>query len=77
MNDSETYGLLIESLTHRQMYVEALNFLEEASDKNVHIPNRHIRLLRTRCEKLGTFIVIIYSNTINIIKILILYSYQY
>ena len=53
MNDSETYGILITSLTKRDMYIEALKFLEEATDKNVHIPNRHVKLLRARCEKLG------------------------
>ena len=53
MNDSETYGLLILSLTKRDMYVEALQLLEEASDKKINIPNRHIKALRARCENLG------------------------
>ena len=51
--DKLTYGLLIESLSHRDMIVEALKELEQSTDFGIKVSERHIRLLRRRCEKLG------------------------
>jgi pentatricopeptide repeat protein len=51
--DSETYGLIVESMAHRNMVVEGLKLLEEATEKRVRIPERHMKFLRARCEKLG------------------------
>ena len=48
----ETYGLLIQSLTHRDMLVEAIKLVEEAADKDIVISNRHIKKLRNRFENL-------------------------
>jgi pentatricopeptide repeat protein len=47
-----TYGLLLESLTHRDRLVEALKLLEEATDKRIFMPERHLRILRSRCKTL-------------------------
>ena len=47
-----TYGLLIESLTHRDMLVDALKLLEEATEKKIKIPERHVKVLRARCKTL-------------------------
>jgi hypothetical protein len=47
------YGHLIQSLTHRDELVEALQLLEEASEEKIHISNTFIKKLRRRCEKLG------------------------
>jgi len=51
--NEEGYGLLVDALTHRGMVVEALNMIEEASDKNVTIAEKHLKLVRARCKKLG------------------------
>jgi len=49
----DSYGLILQSLTHREMLVEALKVLEEASLDQRRIPEGHLRYLRSRCEKLG------------------------
>jgi hypothetical protein len=51
--NGKIYGTLIQSLTHRDQLVEALQLLEEASSKQIHISNTFIKKLRNRCEKLG------------------------
>ena len=51
--DNETYGILIESYTHRNMVVEALKELEESAEQGIHISERHIKQLRSRCKTLG------------------------
>jgi pentatricopeptide repeat protein len=51
--DGLTYGMLMESLSHRDMLVEALQLLEEASDSKVKVPEKHLRYLRSRCRTLG------------------------
>ena len=51
--DAETYGMLIQSLTHRDMVVESLQLLEEATKNHIEIADRHIRYLRSRCASLG------------------------
>lgn len=54
--DGEVYGMLIESFAHRDALPEALKILERASDMQpnpVKIPERHLRVLRARCDKLG------------------------
>lgn len=48
-----TYGILIESQTKRNMIVEALKNLEEATSLNVKVPERHVKWLRLRCASLG------------------------
>jgi pentatricopeptide repeat protein len=48
--DSTTVGLLIESATHRGLVVEALRLLEEAAEKKVTVPEKNLRILRSRCE---------------------------
>ena len=50
--DGMTYGLLIESLTHRDRLVEALKLLEEVTEKKIKIPERHVKILRARCKTL-------------------------
>lgn len=47
------YGTLIQSLTHRDKLVEALQLLEEAHKLDIHISNTYIKKLRNRCENLG------------------------
>lgn len=47
------YGILIQSLTQRNMLVEALKLLEYTADRKIKIPERFIRLLRVRCRKLN------------------------
>jgi len=49
----DSYGLILQSLTHREMLVEALKVLEEASLDQCTIQEGHLRFLRSRCEKLG------------------------
>ena len=49
----ETYGLLIRDYTARDMIVDALHILEEASDKNILIHGRNLEILRNRCSSLG------------------------
>ena len=44
--------MLIESQAHRGNLTSALKLLEEASDLHVTIPERHLRHLRSRCERL-------------------------
>lgn len=51
--DSETYGLLIESLTHRDRIADSLKLLEEAAERSITIRERHLRVLRNRCKNLG------------------------
>jgi len=51
--DKHAYGFLIQSLSHRNMLVEAIKLLEEAHDKGIVVSNRHIKKLRAHCEKLG------------------------
>lgn len=58
MNDNmiphcETYGLLIDSYTRRDMLVEALKLLEEAKSKNLTVPNKFLKVLRGRCTNLN------------------------
>ena len=48
--DSSTFGLMIESATHRGMVVEALRLLEQATEMKVTVPEKHLRILRSRCE---------------------------
>jgi hypothetical protein len=47
------YGTLIQTLTHRDQLVEALQLLEEATEKKIHISNTFLKKLRNRCEKLN------------------------
>lgn len=49
----EAYGMLLQSLTNRNMLEQALLTLEECSDKGVKIQERNIKKLRARCEDLG------------------------
>jgi hypothetical protein len=49
----EAYGMLLQSLTNRNMLEQALLTLEECSDRGVKIQERNIRKLRARCESLG------------------------
>jgi pentatricopeptide repeat protein len=49
---SETYGLFIQSFTHRDMIVESLKLLEESARYKLTLPERDIRMLRNRCNKL-------------------------
>lgn len=51
--DKETYGILVESLSHREDLVKATKILEEASDSGIQISNRHIKKLRSRFNKLN------------------------
>jgi hypothetical protein len=51
--DAHSSGLLINSLTKRNMLVEALKLLEDCSDRKMLIPNSFVHLLRVRCAKLG------------------------
>jgi len=51
--DPLTYGLLLQSLCHREQLVEALQLLEEAAQKKVKVPERHLCFLRSRCRTLG------------------------
>jgi len=57
--DSTTYGLMIESTTHRDMVVEALKLLEEASAKKVTVPEKNLRILRSRCECAHNLLLVI------------------
>jgi hypothetical protein len=49
----EAYGMLLQSLTNRNMLEQALLTLEECSDRGVKIQERNIKKLRSRCESLG------------------------
>jgi hypothetical protein len=51
--DGPTYGLLIETHLHRDLVVESIKLLEESAQRNVKIPERHLRFLRNRCSTLG------------------------
>ena len=51
--DREVYGILINSLSHRDRLVEALQLLETAAAEGLKIQNCHIKKLRARCAKLG------------------------
>jgi pentatricopeptide repeat protein len=48
-----SWGLMIESLTHREDLKTALLTLEEAKSHSVLVPEKHLRHLRARCIKLG------------------------
>ena len=50
--NKETYGLLIQSLTHRNILLEAIKLVEEAADKQILISNRRITKLRNRFDNL-------------------------
>jgi pentatricopeptide repeat protein len=52
---SNTYGLLIESFTHRHEPKKALQLLEEAKKKGIKVHERNLRVLRVRCQKLGLY----------------------
>jgi pentatricopeptide repeat protein len=49
-----SYGLLIESLTHRNELVKALKLLEEAAEVGAlpSVPEKHLKHLRARCTNL-------------------------
>jgi pentatricopeptide repeat protein len=49
----ECFGLMVESYTHRNMIVEALQVLEEAKELNMRIPERNLTILRNTCRNLG------------------------
>jgi pentatricopeptide repeat protein len=51
--DSDTYGIVIQSLSHRDKLVEALKLLEDASEHGVVIDEENLKKLRVRCEKFG------------------------
>jgi len=51
--DASTFGILINTLTHRGELPEALNLLEEATKLNLKVNDKHLKLLRARCESLG------------------------
>jgi pentatricopeptide repeat protein len=48
-----SWGLMIESLTHREDLKTALLTLEEATSHSVVVPEKHLRHLRARCINLG------------------------
>jgi pentatricopeptide repeat protein len=52
---ANTYGLLIESFTHRHEPKKALQLLEEAKKKGIKVHERNLRVLRVRCQKLGLY----------------------
>uniref|UniRef100_A0A7S3GUE0 Uncharacterized protein n=1 Tax=Spumella elongata TaxID=89044 RepID=A0A7S3GUE0_9STRA len=49
----DTFGGLLQAHFQRNNIVEALKVLEEAAANNVVVPERNIKFLRSRCEKLG------------------------
>jgi pentatricopeptide repeat protein len=49
----DSFGIVIHSLSKRNMVVEALKVLEEAAYAKVRVPERHLRDLRRVCRKLG------------------------
>ena len=51
--DAKTFGLLIDTLTHRSELPRALNLLEEATALGLRINEKHLRMLRKRCEGLN------------------------
>lgn len=51
--DAESYGIVIQSLSHRDKLVEAIQIFEEAVESQTTIPEEHIKKLRARCEKFG------------------------
>ena len=51
--EGAAYGILMQSLTQRNMVVDALKILEYAADNKIMIPERFLRLLRIRCRKLN------------------------
>lgn len=51
--DAITYGLLIQTHLHRQKIFESIKLLEEATAHGLQIPERNLRLLRSRCKTLG------------------------
>lgn len=50
---SRAYGVLIEAHTHRGNIVEGLKLLEDATKRNVKVPEGNLKQLRARCETLG------------------------
>ena len=53
VGDGELYGMLVQSYAHRDALPEALKALERATDARVRVPERHLKVLRARCVKLG------------------------
>jgi len=51
--DASTFGILINTLTHRGELPQALNLLEEATKLNLRVNEKHLKFLRARCESLG------------------------
>lgn len=51
--DRETYGMIVATLAHRDDLVRAVQVLEEAAETGIQISNRHIKKLRSRCNKLN------------------------
>ena len=51
--DASSFGMLINTRTHRGDLPEALNLLEEATKLNLRINERHLKMLRARCVALG------------------------
>lgn len=51
--DEESYGLLIKSMIQRNMIVDSILMLEQSNDFDHTLLERHIRLLRSRCSKIG------------------------
>ena len=50
--NSDTYGILIDNLTRREMIVEALKLVEESAHNNIKILEKHMKILRGRCANL-------------------------
>jgi hypothetical protein len=50
---SRAYGVLIEAHTHRGNIVEGLKLLEDATKRNIKVPEGNLKQLRARCETLG------------------------
>ncbi len=51
--DSASYGLILESLSHRNLVVDAFKLLEESADRQVVLSEKHLKVLRGRCDSLG------------------------
>ena len=49
----DSFGLVIHTMTKRDQIVEALKMLEEASYQKTRVPEKSLRMLRRKCEKLG------------------------
>lgn len=48
-----SYGLLIDTTYRRQMLLESLQLVEEATTYGLKVEEKHIRQLRGRCKSLG------------------------